>query len=171
MPRKKKKPATSSGPSISIGGNVGGSVTVGDHNIEVGSVGPGANVVIGGESAQQIFDARQQARLSRVATPEEIASLAHAFHSLDQRIAEAAPNEKKAEAQAQAEALKEAVAAEKPDVTAMAQAKAWFVESLPALLGAVTSVLSHPLVGRLVEAAGQFTVDRFRSRLGLPDVR
>ncbi len=168
MPRKKKK-ETGGGPSISIGGNVGGSVTVGDHNIEIGSVGPGGTVIVGGQTAQQIFDARQQASLSRLATPEEIASLASAFHALDEKIDQAAADDKKDEARTQAEALKGAVAADKPDVSAMEKAKAWFVENLPALLGAVTSIFTHPLVGRLVEAAGEFTLDRFRARLGLPD--
>lgn len=167
MPRKKKK-ESGGGLSISIGGSVGGSVAVGDHNVQIGSAGPGSTVIVGGETAQQSFDARQQASLARPLTPEEIASLADAFRSLDKQIEQDAPAERKEEARQQVEQLKEAVAAEKPDVPAMEKARGWFVENLPAMLGAVTSILTHPIVGKLVEAAGEFTLDQFRQRLGLP---
>jgi hypothetical protein len=168
MPRKKKKKSTGEGPSISIGGNVGGSVAVGDHNIQIGAAGPGSTVVVGGETAQQTFDARQQATLARPLSPEEIAALADAFRSLEAQIQQDAPAEKVETARQQVEQLKEAVAQEKPDVPAMEKAKGWFVENLPAMLGGVTSILTHPIVGRLVEAAGEFTLDQFRQRLGLP---
>ena len=168
MPRK-KKPAGAPGPSISIGGNVGGSVTVGDHNVQVGSAGPGSTVIVGGETAQQTFAPAQQANLARPLSPEEIASLAEAFQALDRRVEEAAPEGKKDAAREQVEQIKAAVAAERPDVPALQKAKGWFVENLPALLGTVTSLLTHPIVGKLVEAGGQFTLDQFRKRLGLPD--
>lgn len=167
MPRKKKQ-APEQRPSISIGGNVGGSVAVGDHNIQIGSTGQGSTVIVGGQSAAQTFDARQQANLSRPLTPEEIAALADAFRSLNQEIEQAAPEAQKPEAREQAEALKEAVAADKPDVTAMEKAKGWFVDNLPNLLGTVTSILTHPLVSKVVEAAGELTLGQFRQRLGLP---
>jgi len=168
MPRKKKSEERQ-GPSISIGGNVGGSVAVGDHNVQVGNTGQGSTVIVGGKTAQQTFSPAQQASLSRPLTPEEVASLTEAFDALDRRIEEAAPEGKKEAAREQVEQMKEAVAEGKPDVPALSRAKAWFVDNLPALLGTVTSLLTHPLVGKLVEAGGEFTLSQFRRRLGLPD--
>ena len=167
MPRKKRKQPAAR-PSVSIGGNVGGSVVVGDHNVQVGSAGPGSTVIAAGQKASQTFDARQMATLQRLATAEEIASLAGSFQRLDDQIDQEAPPEVKDEARGQVEGLKQSVTGDNPDVSGMERAKGWFVDHLPSMLGTVTSILTHPIVGKLVEAAGEFTLDQFRARLGLP---
>jgi hypothetical protein len=169
MPRKKKKPADSR-PSITVGGDVGGPIIVGDHNVHVGTAGPGSTLTVAGGSISQVLDASQQARLGRLATQDEIASLVNSIRALDETIRAEAPPEAQAEALKQADEVKAAVTSEKPDVDRMARARQWFVEQLPGILGAVTGVLTHPVVGRLVEAAGEFTLKQFRARLGLPDV-
>ena len=169
MARKKAKPASQptpapGGPSISVGGNVDGPLTFGNNNTVIGQ--NSGNVVIG--SGSQIFSAGQQLNLARAATPDDIAQLGQAFSALHQEIAKAAPPALAKEAAQQADALQAAVASPKPDVTAMGKARDWFVENLPAILGGVTGLLTNPIVGKLVEAAGEFTLDQFRARLGLP---
>ena len=168
MARKKTSkasaPAASSGPSISIGGSVSGPVIVGSGNTTIGNNSGSLNI----GSHTETLNTWQQANLARVVSPAEIAELAQAFHGLRQSVAEAAPPALADEAAQQAAALQSAVTSPKPDVTAMGNAKAWFAEHLPAILGGVTGLLTNPIIGKLVQAAGEFTVDQFRERLGLP---
>ena len=62
--------------------------------------------------------------------------------------------------------LEGAIAEEKPDLTTMEYVKNWFVKNLPGLAGTVTSVVVHPIVGKLVEAGGDALVEEFRRRFG-----
>lgn len=165
--KEKKKKHASSGPSISIGGSVDGPVTIGDGNITVGSVSDSGSVVISGGSVSQVFTPKQEEVLKSVAKPEEIKTLETKFTELDKEIEAATPKEIQPEAQEQAEQLKKEVLSEKPDPTILEQAKGWFVSNLPAVLGTVTSILTHPIVGKLVESAGEYTLKNFRERLGL----
>jgi hypothetical protein len=57
--------------------------------------------------------------------------------------------------------LEEALTAEKPDLTTVQYVKRWFARNLPALAGSLTSLLVHPLVGRLVQAGGDALVAEF----------
>jgi len=53
-----------------------------------------------------------------------------------------------------------------PDLTTMEYVKKWFVKNLPALAGSVTSLVVHPVVGKLVTAAGDAAVAEFNRRFG-----
>jgi hypothetical protein len=44
----------------------------------------------------------------------------------------------------------------------MQSIRQWFGAHLPLLAGAVTSVIVHPVVGKLVEAAGDMVAGEFR---------
>ena len=165
-----KREKDSPGPSISIGGNVGGSVTVGDQNVVVNSVSQGGSVILsGGPVISQVFSQEQRATLSRVGTAGELQDLGERFQALDREIQKEVPSELQPEAKARAEQLKAEAAREKPDPSVLSQVKGWFVENLPSLLGTVTGILTHPIVGKLVEAAGEYTLGQFRARLGLPE--
>ncbi|HEY9645082.1 MAG TPA: hypothetical protein V6C88_01865 [Chroococcidiopsis sp.] len=61
--------------------------------------------------------------------------------------------------------LEQAVTAEKPNPTRLARIKQWFLTYLPAVSGAVTSVVVHPIVGKLVEATGDALATDIRRRL------
>jgi hypothetical protein len=80
--------------------------------------------------------------------------------------AQAAPERKDAALERVGE-LQEAITAQKPDLTTMEYVSAWFARNLPKLAGAVTSVVIHPIVGKLVEAAGDGLADDFRRRFGI----
>jgi len=163
---RRAKPKRGSNPTISIGGDVGGPLVVGNENVVIDTVGVGSTVVVGSNS--QVFNTRQETTLERSLTRDEIAELAHLFRTLAGQIEQDVPSPVKAEAQKQAEQIKQAVTGDKPDVAAMARIKTWFAQNLPTILGVVTGVFTNPIVGKLVQAAGEFTLDQYRERLGLP---
>ncbi len=99
-------------------------------------------------------------------TPADLAVLQQALADLKAHIEAVAPVEKKAAALDRAAELEGAVTAGKPDLTTMDYVKHWFTRYLPELAGAVTSIVVHPIVGKLVEAAGNGLVAEFRHRFG-----
>jgi hypothetical protein len=105
-----------------------------------------------------------------VARPEvtdaDLAELRQILADLKAKVAAEAPPEKKDAALERVEELEEAVTAREPDLTTMEYVKRWFVKNLPGLAGAVTSVVVHPIVGKLVEAAGDALATEFRRRFG-----
>ena len=99
-------------------------------------------------------------------TEADRAELRQILADLKAKVAAEAPPDKKDAALERVEELEEAVAAEEPDLTTMEYVKRWFVKNLPGLAGAVTSVIVHPIVGKLVEAAGDALAAEFRRRFG-----
>jgi hypothetical protein len=111
-----------------------------------------------------------QANMLGVATPEVTQADLDELHRMlvelkTQLKSEAAPDQQAAALERMDE-LEEAVTAEKPDLTTMEYVKRWFVKHVPELAGAVTSVIIHPIVGKLVEAAGDGLAAEFRRRFG-----
>ncbi|HHS98224.1 MAG TPA: hypothetical protein ENK08_10095 [Chloroflexi bacterium] len=99
-------------------------------------------------------------------TEEDLAALRQMLAELKEKVAAEAPPEKKEAALERVQELEEAVTAEKPDLTTMEYVKQWFVKNLPGLAGAVTGVVVNPIVGKLVEAAGDALAAEFRRRFG-----
>jgi hypothetical protein len=117
--------------SANISGGVSGQVAVGKHIAQHQTV-----------SAADLSD-------------DELAQLRQAFADLRADVAAQAPPERQAAAAERIEELEQAVLAEEPDTTTIAYVGRWFKTNLPALAGAVTSIVIHPLVGRIVGAAGE----------------
>ena len=88
------------------------------------------------------------------------------FAGLSRTVQEQAPAEKKPEAMQKVAELKSAIQSAKPDVNRMGSVLDWFKKYVPQLAGAVTSVIVNPIVGQLVEAAGDVVVEAFRRRFG-----
>ena len=100
-------------------------------------------------------------------TEAEMADFRRAVEALKAQIAAAAPPEVQGPALQRAAELEEAVTSGgEPDLTTLEYVKKWFVKSLPSLAGAVTSVVVHPVVGKLVSAAGDAAVAEFNRRFG-----
>lgn len=100
-------------------------------------------------------------------TREEVEALRGLFRDLRTQVVEKAPSDELAkEAQEKVDTLEEAVTAAEPDVSAMERVKRWFGEHLPSAAGAVTSLLVNPIVGKMVEAAGDLAADELRRRFG-----
>lgn len=94
----------------------------------------------------------------------QVDDLAALFAGLSKTVQEQAPAEKKPEAMQKVAELKSAIQSGKPDVNRMESVLDWFKKYVPQLAGAVTSVIVNPIVGRLVEAAGDAVVEAFRRR-------
>jgi hypothetical protein len=99
-------------------------------------------------------------------TEADRAELRRLFGELQARVDEKAPPEQKAAATERVQELQAAVTADKPDLTTMEYVRNWFAKRLPSLAGAVGTVVVHPIVGRLVEAAGDAVAAEFRRRFG-----
>jgi hypothetical protein len=132
----------SSGDAISanISGNVsGGQVAVGKHIAQNQAVGTAA------------------------VSSEELAQLQAAFSDLASEVEAQAPPERRAAAVERVAELEQALLTDEPDVTTIQYVGRWFRSNLPQLAGAVASVVIHPIVGKLVGAAGDALVAEFRS--------
>ncbi len=97
-------------------------------------------------------------------TETDLAELRQALADLRARVAAEAPPEKKDAALERVDELEEAVTAKEPDLATMEYVKGWFVKNLPGLAGAVTHVIVHPIVGKLMEAVGDALAAEFRRR-------
>jgi hypothetical protein len=99
-------------------------------------------------------------------TEEELAALREELAGLRLLVEAQAPPERKQAALERVDELAQAVMAEKPDLTTMEYVTRWFGKHLPAMAGAVTSVVVNPIVGRLVAAAGDALAGEFGRRFG-----
>jgi len=99
-------------------------------------------------------------------TEEDLAALRAMLAELKAKVEAEAPPDKKEAAVERLQELEEAVTSKEPDLTTMEYVKRWFARNLPSLAGAVTSVVVHPIVGKLVEAAGDAVAAEFRRRFG-----
>lgn len=99
-------------------------------------------------------------------TEADLAALRQEFAKLRTQIEAEVPPEKQAPALERVQEMEEAITAEKPDLDTLSGVKAWFGKHLPAMAGAVTSVVVNPIVGQLVSAAGETLADEFRHRFG-----
>ncbi|MQY31907.1 hypothetical protein [Nocardia aurantia] len=131
--------------NIHVGGSVSGQVTVGQGNT-VNRIEAGRDAALVSES--EITELRGEFDRVRAQLPADGAVADQAREHLDD--------------------LEEAVTASQPDLTTMEYVRKWFARKLPQFAGAVTGLIVHPIVGRLVEAAGSALAADFRRRFG-PD--
>lgn len=99
-------------------------------------------------------------------TEADLAELRQVLADLKAKVTAGASADKQGAALERVEELEEAITAEDPDLATMEYVERWFVKNLPGLAGAVTSVVVHPTVGKLVEAAGDALAAEFRRRFG-----
>jgi hypothetical protein len=146
-----------------------------DQN-EKGAGGSGSQWVIGNRNVAinvggNVLDSLIELRLEQAAQGPEISDkewkeLKRELGDLLSRIKAEAPPALREDAADQVEVLTKAITAENPDVSRMALVQDWFKRNLPKLVGAVTSVILNPLVGKLVEAAGELVAEEFRRHFG-----
>lgn len=97
-------------------------------------------------------------------TPEERAELRRMFAELRARVEAEAPAEKKGDALQRVDELEQTVNDPKPKLSTMEYVRDWFVGNLPTLAGAVAGLVVNPIVGKLVEVAGDALAAEFRRR-------
>jgi hypothetical protein len=121
------------------------------------------NVSFGDVTQSQIVMGDYNTVSQRVGlTPQETAELRAAFSDMRTEVAREAPPERRDEALAQADELERAVVAERPEPDRIRTVLRWFRDNAPQLAGAVVSVVINPLVGKVVEGAGEAIADQFR---------
>jgi len=99
-------------------------------------------------------------------TPEERSQVQQALADLRAQVAAQAPPHRSAQALERVDELEQAIMAPEPDVTTMQYVRGWFAKHLPGLAGSVVGVVVHPVVGKLVTAAGDAAVAQFEQLLG-----
>jgi len=102
-------------------------------------------------------------------TEAELEELRELLTGLRQQVSQEAPPEKKEAALERVNELEEAVVAEKPDLSTMEYVRNWFLKHLPGVAGSVIGLVVHPIVGKLVGAAGDAVAGEFRRRFGLEE--
>ncbi|MGQ0570721.1 MAG: CHAT domain-containing protein [Armatimonadota bacterium] len=99
-------------------------------------------------------------------TEADLATLRGLIAALTTEVEAEAPTGQRAAALDRVKELEQAVTAKEPDLTTMERVKQWFITNLPALAGSVTSVVVHPIIGKLAAAAGDALAGEFRRRFG-----
>lgn len=138
-------PGTVSGNQVSVGGSVTGQFAVGEH------------------IHQQHVQGSQQVP---AVTEADLAELRRAVEEVKAQIRAEAPPEQQAAALERVDEIEQAVVAEEPDLTTLQYVRKWFVKNLPKLAGTVTGLVVHPVVGKIVEAAGDVAASQFRTLFG-----
>jgi len=129
---------------VNIQGDVSGQMIVGRENSQTRVTGAGSGVV----------------------TEADLDELRRVLFDLQAQVDTHSPPDQKMAATERVQELRTAIISRKPDLTTIEYVRNWFAKHLPALAGSVGSVVVHPIVGRLVEAAGDTLAEEFRRRFG-----
>lgn len=102
------------------------------------------------------IDQRQQTGdMQLTLTQAQRAEVADVFATLRDQVAATVPEADRPAALDRVAELEEAVTAAQPDLTTVDYVKQWFARKLPTAAGLVASVLVHPLIGAIVQRAGE----------------
>ncbi|HET9587923.1 MAG TPA: hypothetical protein VFO91_03945 [Anaerolineales bacterium] len=127
-------------------------------------------ITVGGDVSGQLAAGNNITQVSKKTdspvTKADIEELHQLFKQLRAQVEAEANAAKQDAALERVDELEQAITEEKPDLSTMEYVKNWFVRNLPGLAGTVTSVVVHPIVGKLVEAGGDALVGEFRRRFG-----
>jgi hypothetical protein len=111
---------------------------------------------------------QSRSEIHQTVTSGEMQELQIMLAKLKSQVEAEAPADKRAAALERVDELEQAITEKKPDLSTMEYVKNWFGKHIPGLAGAVVSVVVHPIVGKLVEAAGDLLAVDFRKRFGRP---
>jgi hypothetical protein len=116
--------------------------------------------------SDNVVTQQQGQPMAPAVTPAELDELRQMFEQLRLQIQAQAPADKQTSALERVDELQAAIADKEPDFTTMQYVKQWFAKHLPQLTGTVTGIVIHPIVGKVVEAAGELAAADFRDRFG-----
>src|SRR5688500_8038519 len=129
-----------------------------------GSVHEGGQVGVGRDIA--LSYQRTHPEGTAAVTAADLAELRRAVEAVKAQIVADLPPDQHAAALKRVDELQEAVVAEEPDLTTLQYVRKWFGKNLPQLAGSVTGLIIHPVVGKIVEAAGDLAARQFRELFG-----
>lgn len=133
----------------------------GSINVNVSGTSEGA--IAAGSDIQQTVS-----RVTIVGRPseQELAMLGDEFARLRATIQQTAPPELKDRALERIDDLEGAASVGEPNVSVMAATRDWFVKHLPGVVGAVTGVIVNPIVGKIVQSAGDALSREYQEKFG-----
>jgi hypothetical protein len=143
----------------------GRSESVGGDRIKTTVGDRATNIAVGKNIHQVISRPQVQVQIAEA----DLAEVRRLFAELKQQVTAEAPPDKINSALERVGELEKTVTAEKPDLTIMEYVKKWFSKHLPQLAGAVVSVLVNPIVGKVVEAAGEIGAEQLKHHFGVED--
>jgi hypothetical protein len=129
-----------------------------------GSVHEGGQIGVGRDIRQSYV--RTHTEGGAAVTEADLAELRRAVEAVKAQIAAEVPPEQQAAALERVDELREAVVADEPDLTTLQYIRKWFGKNLPQIAGSVTGLIIHPVVGKIVEAAGDLAARQFRELFG-----
>lgn len=101
-------------------------------------------------------------------TPADFETLRRLFEDVKAQINQTVPPDQQEKALEKVTELETAITNEKPDLTTMEYVRNWFGKNVPQLAGTVAGLVVHPIVGKLVEAAGEALAHEFKRRFEIP---
>ena len=127
------------------------------------------SATISGTVSGQVAVGKDIAQSQQIGAPAELSeeermALAQAFADVQDQIRAAAPPETSAAALERLDELEEAVGAPEPDLSTMEYVSGWFAKNLPSVAGAIAGIVVHPVVGKMVSAAGEALAGEFKRR-------
>jgi len=128
---------------VITGSDVSGQVAAGNGNVQAQTIGappPTSKEADRDKLRQMLADLREQVEAN-------------------------APADKRASALERIEELEEAITASSPDLTTMEYIERWFSKHLPVQAVAVTRIIAHPSVGKIMDSASD-ELAKFRRRFG-----
>jgi hypothetical protein len=129
-----------------------------------GSVQEGGQVGVGRDISQSYVRTHKEG--TAAVTEADLAELRGAVEAVKNRIVAKVPPDQQAAALERVDELQEAVVAKEPDLTTLQYVRKWFGKNLPTLAGSITGLIIHPVVGKIVEAAGELAASQFRALFG-----
>ncbi len=129
-----------------------------------GSVQEGGQIGVGRNISQSYV--RTHTEGAAAVTEADLAELRRAVDAVKAQIAAELPPDQQAAALERVDELQEAVVADEPDLTTLQYIRNWFGKNLPKVAGSVTGLIIHPVVGKIVEAAGDLAARQFRELFG-----
>ena len=136
-----------------------------DINVRIGgSVEKGAQFAAGRNINQSYWRASTGSQAP--VTDADLAEFRRAIDEVRSRVCKEVSPEKQGAALDRVDEIEDAVTSGEPDATTMTYVWRWFTRNIPKLTGAIVGLIVHPVVGKVVEAAGDLAAQQLREQLG-----
>jgi hypothetical protein len=81
------------------------------------------------------------------------------------RVRAELPSDQQDTALERVDEIEGAITADEPDLTTMQLVRRWFRRHVPQMAGALTGLIIHPVVGKIVEAAGDLAAQQLQDQI------
>ncbi len=126
------------------------------------TIGDNANQVAVGKNIVQ-----KQAGQGIDITEADLDEVRKLFSDFKAQVVKNAPPDKRAAALERVDELESELIDKKPTLSTFEYVRNWFIKYAPGIVGGLTSIVVNPIIGKIVEAAGELAAGEFRKRLGV----